>query len=60
MAKNNYEEAIKHYNKALFAMKMVFDNEKNLIKDRDDSLKFIREIEIPICLNLGLCYLKTN
>ena len=28
-----FEEAIKHYNKALFSLKMVFENEDGLISD---------------------------
>jgi hypothetical protein len=31
--KLQYEDAIKHYNKALFAMRMLFENENNIIAD---------------------------
>ena len=47
-----------HYNKSLFAMKMLFENENNIIPDQETAVKYIREIEIPVCLNLSLSYLK--
>ena len=44
-------------------MKSLFDGlidgkETSLIKDSDTALRYIVEIEIPVCLNLGLCYNK--
>lgn len=37
-------------------MKALF--EQSLVGDRDQALRLINEIEIPVCMNLGLCYLK--
>ena len=56
--KQDYEHAIMHYNKALFAMKMLFENEDHIIGDQETAVKFINEIEVPVCLNLSLAYLK--
>jgi len=39
-------------------MKMLFENENNIIGDHETAIKYIREIEIPVCLNLSLSYLK--
>jgi hypothetical protein len=44
-------------------MKNLFDGltdgkESSMIKDSDTALRYIVEIEIPVCLNLGLCYNK--
>lgn len=44
-------------------MKALFDGfaegqEDSLIRDKDTALKYIQEVEIPVCLNLGLCYLR--
>ena len=41
-------------------MKMLFEHEDNLINDEQTAVKFIKEIEIPVCLNLSLCYLKVE
>ena len=56
--KKDYEHAIMHYNKALFAMKMLFENEDHIIEDQETAVRFIKEIEIPVCNNLALAYLK--
>jgi tetratricopeptide (TPR) repeat protein len=56
--RKEFEEAVKHYSKALFALKMLFENENNIIGDTETAVRFIREIEIPVCLNLCHCYLK--
>ncbi len=37
-------------------MKALFD--ESLVVDRDSALRLIVDIEIPVCLNLGLSYLK--
>lgn len=55
-----FPEAIMHYNKALFGMKLLFENSNSPIKDQETALRFIQEIEIPSCLNLALCYLKVK
>ena len=39
---------------------MLQKNENNIIKDEATFQKFEKEIEIPVCLNLGLSYLKTQ
>ena len=45
-------------------MKQLFDGlgegqeEDSVIKDTDTALRYIIEIEVPVCLNLGLCYNK--
>lgn len=56
--RNDYYNAVKHYNKSLFALKMIFDHEDNLISDEETAVKYIKEIELPVCLNLALSYLK--
>lgn len=58
--RKDFENAVMHYNKALFAMKMLFENEDNIIPDQETAVKYIREIEIPVCLNLSLSYLKVE
>ena len=37
---------------------MVFEHEDNIINDQNTAIKYIKEVEIPVSLNLGLCYLK--
>ena len=59
----DYDEAIKHYELALNSMRSLFDGfgegmEDALIADHETALRYIMEIEIPVCLNLGLCYLR--
>lgn len=56
----DFDRAIMHYNKSLFALKMIFESDQGLIQDQETAIKFIKEIEIPVALNLGLCYLKTE
>ena len=58
MNRKEFEEAMKYYSKAFFAVKKLFDNENNIIVDTETSVHFIREIEIPVCLNIWHCYLK--
>ena len=41
-------------------MKMLFESEEQLIKDPETAVKYIQKVELPACLNLGLCYLKTE
>jgi tetratricopeptide (TPR) repeat protein len=56
-----YTRALKHYSKALFGLKMLFDgNKAEFLQSRQDAVKYIAEIEIPTCLNLTFCYLKTG
>lgn len=57
----DYQLALKFYSKALFGLKMIFDGDKAaFINSRQDAVKYIAEIEIPCCLNLAHCYLKTE
>lgn len=52
--------------KSLFDGFMALDSDNpqashgqvSLINDRETALRYILDIEIPVCLNLGLCYLK--
>jgi len=44
-------------------MRALFDGfgegqEDALIKDQETAVKYIFDIEIPVCLNMGLCYLR--
>ena len=55
-----FKEAIIHYNKSLFSLKCLFDKESGLITEEEQAVKLIREIELPVCLNLALCYNKTE
>jgi hypothetical protein len=42
-------------------MKMIFDGDRAaFLNSREEACKYIREIEIPTCLNLAHCYLKTE
>ena len=56
---NRIEEAIKYYNKALFGLKMIFDgNKERFMNNPHEAIEFVREIEIPVALNLAHCYNK--
>jgi tetratricopeptide (TPR) repeat protein len=59
--KDTYRVAITYYNKALLALKMLFESdyqESQVIMSMADSTDLIKNVEVPVCLNLGLCYLK--
>lgn len=59
--KGEFRLALKYYSKALFGLKMIFDGDKNaFLESCTDAVKYIAEIEIPCCLNLAHCYLKTE
>ena len=53
-----FRVAIGYYNKALLSMKMLFDDHR--ITSEDEAAKLIFDIELPCCLNLALCYIKTD
>ena len=56
---NEMNKAIKHYNKSLFALKMIFDGNKDrFLNNPSEAIEFVREIEIPCSLNLSHCYNK--
>lgn len=56
--RNGYNIAIGYYNKALLGLKMLFGDNK--ITDPKEAARFIQQVELPVCLNLALCYLKTD
>lgn len=41
---------------------MLFDDNSNLgcISDQKQAVALIKEVEIPVCLNLAQCYIKTK
>ena len=50
--------AIAYYNKALLSLKMLFEGD--VVKEQSQAVELIKNIEIPVCLNLALCYIKTG
>lgn len=57
--RQEWHGALRHYSKALFGLKQIFDGDRSaFIHSREDAVKYIAEIEIPCCLNLAHCYLK--
>ena len=54
---SDYKRAIEHYNKALFAIKILLEDQ-NLNVGEKFAVKVIEEVEIPVSSNLTLCYLK--
>jgi tetratricopeptide (TPR) repeat protein len=57
--RGDIENALKHYNKALFGLKMIFDGNKDrFMNNPQEAIEFVREIEIPVALNLAHCYNK--
>ena len=59
--KNGYRVAIGYYNKSLLALKMLFDDTKlGCISDQKQAVDLIKNVEIPVCLNLALCYIKSE
>ena len=55
----DFKLALKHYSKALFGLKMIYDGDRDtFINNRESAVKYIAEVEIPTCLNLAHCYLK--
>ena len=59
-----YRVAISFYNKAMLALKMIFEggtnNSVQVLDSQDQAVDLIRNVEVPVCLNLALCYLKTD
>jgi tetratricopeptide (TPR) repeat protein len=59
--KGSYTVAISFYNKSLLALKMIFEQdykEKQVVLSMSDSTGLIKDVELPVKLNLGLCYMK--
>jgi len=55
----NWEQGIKHYSKALFGVKQIYDGDRSaFLKSGGDAVKYMQEVEIPCCNNLAHCYLK--
>lgn len=59
VAKQEYEQGIAHYNKALLSLKMLFQIEDDpCIKTEGQAIKMIMDIEVIVCTNLAHCYIK--
>ena len=59
VASGNFEDAIKHYSKALMALQHLFKIEDDpVITSQDMAIKLIKEVEILTCVNLAHCYIK--
>lgn len=59
--KDDIQGALKYYNKSLFALKMIFDsNKERFMNNPSEACEFVRDIEIPVSLNLAHCYNKTE
>ena len=54
---SDYKRAIEYYNKALFAIKILLEDQ-NLNVGEQYAIKVIEEVEIPVSSNLTLWYLK--
>jgi tetratricopeptide (TPR) repeat protein len=53
------DRAMKYYNKSLFGLKMIFDGNKDrFMNNPSEAVEFVRDIEIPVSLNLAHCYNK--
>ena len=57
-ANGEFEEAVKHYNKGLLGLRMLFEMEDPIIKDQEQAVKLIKEVEILTCVNLAHAYNK--
>lgn len=59
VASGNFEDAIKHYSKALMALQHLFKIEDDpVITSQEMAIKLIKEVEILTCVNLAHCYIK--
>eukprot|EP00743_Colponemidia_sp_Colp-15_P005239 GILK01005636.1.p1 GENE.GILK01005636.1~~GILK01005636.1.p1 ORF type:complete len:280 (-),score=54.27 GILK01005636.1:125-964(-) len=56
--KGEYVEAAKHYEKALLAIKLLFQDER--VEDEKEAEHMVQNIKNPCHLNLALCFLKTG
>jgi tetratricopeptide (TPR) repeat protein len=54
-----YQKAIHYYNQGLLSLKMIFEDQSNNF-DQSVAIDLIKNVEIPVCLNLALCYIKTE
>ena len=59
VSKGLFEDAVKHYNKGLLGLKMLFSMEDDpAIKTEEQAIKLIKEVEILTCINLAHVYIK--
>ena len=59
VAKGEFEEAVKHYNKGLLSLRMLFEMDKDpIITSHEQAIKLIKEVEILTCVNLAHVYIK--
>ena len=59
VSKGKFEDAVKHYNKGLLSLKMLFSMEDDpAIKTEEQAIKLIKEVEILTCVNLAHVYIK--
>ena len=57
--RGDIDGALKYYNKAMFALKMIFDgNKERFMENPSEAVEFVRDIEVPVSLNLAHCYNK--
>jgi len=57
VAKGDFNNAVKHYNKALLGLKFLFEMEEPIM-DQPQAIKLIIEVEIMTCVNLAHAYIK--
>ena len=54
----DFERAVAHYNKSLLSLQMLFKMDIDpVITTQEQAIKFIKEIEILVCVNLSHCYI---
>lgn len=58
--KGAYRVALGFYNKSLLSLKMIFEaqGESAVVTDNKTAADLIKNIEMPVSLNLALCHLK--
>jgi len=56
--RGEYEEAVKHYNKGMLGLRMLFEMEVPIVRDQEHAVKLIKEVEILTCVNLAHAYIK--
>ncbi|OMJ92794.1 hypothetical protein SteCoe_4433 [Stentor coeruleus] len=56
--KPDIENAIKEYSKALLCLNHIF--KENLVSSEKETMKLVKEIQIPCLLNLAACHLKAG
>jgi tetratricopeptide (TPR) repeat protein len=56
--KGNYLEAIRHFSKALLAFKYLCED--FVITEKEEMMRFIKEVQLPSLTNSAMCYFKLN